>query len=410
MVIGIGSPAFADDQFKQEVEKHFKNNFHFYVNKQDLVVHLFPHIMRYEGNIDKLIKMIESCNPKLPSKNIALIKTSIGAIGLLKNLGLIPNYQHFGRFIYFDDDKYEISDYKYSEKGFIREDHDKLKYLERLANIYKKDKINVVRDKNIEVDDYDELSIPINKLEKRGKYTICENNDCNNTPCNKYSVEIWKSFPFWRETTCVSFNVCCQNADYILRASLEIDDQIREYITKERFGRNSLKFMFLIESKLLFKAVEEQKAEVLKSSKLAINFQTHFDNDRFEFLISDCDLVGGHTPDVFKIYEPFITLVLGAPLPPIPVLPSASSMKLVTIENEDHSKEIRLFITNDSKLPPNINNSRFGVFDSFNTLKQKLGTWFGVAKPKFESYFNSMKPIETLDQMLLSEETRFILH
>lgn len=417
LFIGFGSPALADEKFKKESEKYFKNNFHFYVNKQDIVVHLMEHLKKIcnDFGMEILIQLIESHN--LNQKDICK------KVNQLKKLRNIPNYEHFGRFVHLYNSlapnieyEYEISDYKYSEDGLELDDHNKKNYLEGLVNIYNNDNINIVRDKKIEVDYYDELWIPTERLEKRNKNTFCDSKDCNDTPCNKYSITIWKNPLFLKDITYVCFSICCQNADYILRSSLEIDCQIREYMGKERYGRNSLEFWFMFEKSLLFKQVEEKKLlvlyrtkEVLKCSKLAINFITHFQVKKFEFPISDLDVneSGQICNSRFDFYQRLVEEPIVSKATPS----SKPSALRVSFENKDRSKEISLFITNDPKQSLDVNNiNNFAIFNDFSEIKQKVGSYFGISIPRFESYFQKSCPVDSLDEMLSIRETRFVVY
>lgn len=158
--IGFGSPAFGDDRLKQCLrENNFTDNFHFYVNKNDIVV--------------DLLMLYESC--KMVNQNFRdmILNSSIGANQVLDLNGnnlfasrefqpqeLIPylklhkpsEYTHFGKFIYLKDNgTYEISDdYKpdmlkiitSADKSYL-DDHYVINYFKSLIKIYQTDKVDI---------------------------------------------------------------------------------------------------------------------------------------------------------------------------------------------------------------------------------------------------------------------------
>jgi hypothetical protein len=99
LFIGFGSPTVGDKEFANCINKYYSQNFHFYINKREVVV-------------DSLI--------------------------------ILNDYEHFGTFIYLDEDgDYEISykfdlDMKSIDSNYL-DNHSMKNYFQSIYKIYSKD-------------------------------------------------------------------------------------------------------------------------------------------------------------------------------------------------------------------------------------------------------------------------------
>lgn len=460
LCIGFGTPHFADKAFKEAAAK-FERNFHFYVHEEDAVVYLLDHI-RFKG-ITKLLSqlfggygysadtnfesvdnyeefkefydLLESIKDEnqneeneyssstsyiipplfpapesVPIPEIAPVPLPIPA-SVIPRLGL-PNYQHLGRFIYLKGGRdYEVSEYKFDIlRGRAVSDHYMINYMKALTAIYEGESMKIRNPNSIRVNDFSDLHLPEAKKIQKSSDIGSSCQDPKNW--NKYAVRIKKNsallslFDSWKSSD-VHFSLCCQNAEYIIDASLVVSNEDSDpisYATREKPCTNSLLLKYKVGNSYLF---NKQGGE-LKLSKLKLLIITHFEQKfSFEFDVSDKDCSAEAPIESYAIAKTEEMIGYGAIAPGKEV--ADYKMKRVSILNRDETKEIRVFLTNDVQRCHKEDPKRFDIFDSLESLNWKATQEFQIASPQFKPYSRPQFTFQNFDQMLTVKDTVFTL-
>jgi len=299
LCIGFGSPAFADDNFKEYIERDYKNNFHFYVNEQDIVFSILTDLSNilYSETLDDSLKDFaksftnfisdssDTLDFSLKSKILSLLNFAAGKILPVVLKGFVPWYKHFGITIRLKHNGSEIFEIEGSNKNsiskylqsylkkpedfFSRIQHHFMAHYRR--NFKKSIGSKCFINEALYVSELEEHFLP-KEIEKRTNRNTCETDESGsrckyNMRCNKYSVKIIKA-EFGTE---VMVSICCHNVDYIIRAILHLNSNEAYVgsIQKENFGAKT--FTFLISNS---KLTDEKHA--LKINNFKIDFVSHF--------------------------------------------------------------------------------------------------------------------------------------
>ena len=242
LCICFGTPAVGNFEFAEHINKIYKENFHFYINKNDLVV--------------------------------------------LQTFTMSKIYIQFGKFIFINDDGTYVMSNTYVRERFllgVAEDHRCTHYVENLVKILEKSHqvyLEGTERKIIRI--FQALYIPTVKIEKHVLNQKCDLiNGCSKF-CNKYSVCLNnKKTLLGKSILFVDITICCQNAEYIYKGVLEFDGCEEKYLDLKvkRFGSCS----HLIQLNF------DVKTNVLKCTKAKLVLITHLEEASMHIDISKED-------------------------------------------------------------------------------------------------------------------------
>lgn len=129
LFIGFGCPLFACQNFKLFIERNYLNNFHFYVNEDDVVpriLALLSSVIHEEKAVQENSSYIENCKafisllsaPKFIDFTVATILAKIASMvpEFLKLVlkSAVPNYKPFGRYFQFITKPIVVGDCDYA--------------------------------------------------------------------------------------------------------------------------------------------------------------------------------------------------------------------------------------------------------------------------------------------------------
>ena len=238
--ICFGTPAVGNDEFAAHIDKTYKDNFHFYINKKDLVVIQF-------NSTSKI-------------------------------------YIQFGKFVFINDDgEYEMSD-TYNRECFdkgVSEDHRCTHYVENLVKILeKKHQVYAEESGRKTVQPFKQLFLS-KSIEKQHASKSCNLTNGCLTFCNKYSVSLTKQHIFLKNIFNVIINICCENTEYIYKATLQLHGDVHVDLKAERFE----KCAHLIQLNF-----NEVKIEDYAGTKANLILTTHFEEASIQIDICKEDL------------------------------------------------------------------------------------------------------------------------
>ena len=306
LCIGFGSPAFFDDIFRNEVEKKFKKNFHFYINENDIVVDLLTTLSNeiYSEKFDKNMSELASCFLSF----IASLKGNLSNDSSVTNLSIltkfseyalryvgtvvravVPNYRQFGNILYLNG-HLKYSDYcnkissikneleKYRKRPDVLitkiQNHYIGNYRRNIIELLSNPRIN---DK-IKVDQLESLFIP-------SVIVKSSNEDTCNEASNNYSVKLVVN----QFETDVILNLTCEkNAAYIANAFLNIENEKIATRKLNRRKNNSLQFIFSVSNRDI--VTETNKLKKLEKFEVEIVSQFGRKNTKLNVECGDNDI------------------------------------------------------------------------------------------------------------------------
>jgi hypothetical protein len=303
---------------------------------------------------------------------------------------------------------YEVSKYEFDiYKGLVVSDHYMINYMKAITAIYEGESMKIRNPNSIRVNDFSDLHLP--EAEKIQKSSDIGSSCQDPKNWNKYAVLIKKNSKFLfiiERSSDVHFSLCCQNAEYIIDASLVISDADYpiSYAVREKPCTNSLLLKYKVGNKYLF---NKQGGE-LKLSKLKLLIKTHFQqNFSFEFDVSNKDCSEEAPIESYAMAENQEKIRYGAIAAGKEV--ADYKMKCVSIMNRDETKEIRVLLTNDVQRCQKDDPNRFDIFDSLESLNSKVTEEFQTDSPQLKPYSRPQFTFENFDQMLTVKDTIFTL-
>ena len=246
LCVGFGTPAVGTSSFVNYVDEKYKENFHFYVNNNDLVVlqtFLASHI-----------------------------------------------YIQFGKTIFLHNDgTYKMLD-KYSRKELKivgkPMDHPVRHYIENIVKLLEKEGKNDIyvesgQEKNVGT--LNHLLVPVQSIKKHQPGTTCDLEHGCKKFCNQYSIFIENRRKIVLNKNRIILNLCCKNAEYIYRATLQLEGYTKKCVdnTAEMFGGSSNTIQFDFKAPKSFK---------LKPTKGILTLTTHFEEVSMPIEITESDL------------------------------------------------------------------------------------------------------------------------
>ena len=228
LCVGFGTPAVGTSKFSKHVEDLYKENFHFYINKSDIVV----------------------------------LQTWLSS----------RIYVQFGKFNFIHDDgTVDVTDtYKRREQEVIGhpEHHYSAHYVDNIIKMLeKRDKENIFADDDKIIGVFNELFLPIKQIKKIKIGNSCDLVKGCPTFFNKYSVMVEVKKKIF-EKQLIIVNICCENSEFIYKAILKLEGTSSEYadLKVKRLNNNTIELNF-----------EVPKSINLEKAKGTLILQTHFE-------------------------------------------------------------------------------------------------------------------------------------
>ena len=328
LFIGFGAPLIACDTFKQFIDKNYCNNFHFYVNEDDIVprlLALFSNVFNEDKEIQKKLGYVENCKLflNLLSKPIrtetVLLKVFTNVLMIIPEFlkfvtkAAIPKYSSFGRLLHLTT-KQIFEDYSISNEHFTHVEYEncieiclddlmnsrvkkfriedmikgyqnhfissyffKLKpyFLENIST-YK------VKTNDTEIAEYKNLYIPEDAKTWIKKMSLSE---LASPSSHNTRVVI-------NESHCDIFiTVLCKNINYLVTCVIDYDIRMVPIKVEKIFESNSICYVFNCPNERLIRNGQ------LIEDKISLKFKlyAHFNTANFNVIINRDEAVKGFT-------------------------------------------------------------------------------------------------------------------
>ena len=178
---------------------------------------------------------------------------------------------------YLMSDTYDRSKFK----AGVMEDHRCTHYVENLVKILEKQqKGDIHPEKNDPktIGIFKQLFIPKNSIEKQTASVSCDLKNGCDTFCNKYSVKIEDGKTFLSPKRVV-IGICCQNAEFIYKATLQLEGNSDKYVDVKAERFNQIPHMIELDFQIPKNRLKEANATLL--------LQTHFEEAMLKIHISE---------------------------------------------------------------------------------------------------------------------------